>query len=85
MQPGKGVEFDSSCSTGVVENLLWDVRRKDAPNIVLGQSTDPVYIHVLSDPGEYVVTLSLKDRFGSEDRTSVTVTVTSSAISPDEQ
>jgi PKD repeat protein len=76
VQAGKGIEFDSSCSTGVPQSYLWDVRREDQPDIVQAQSALQNYVHVFNDPGVYTVSLILKDKWGAQDRTSLSITVT---------
>ncbi len=72
---GKGVSFDSSCSAGSPTSALWDVRRDDDPEIVHGQSSEERYIHVFQDPGEYTVTLTLRDSFGNQDVKTIAITV----------
>ncbi len=78
VQSGKGVEFDSSCSTGEISSLLWDVRRNDASDVVQAQSSDPTYVYVFNEPGDYTVTLSLKDSYGNQDVKTVAISVTPS-------
>lgn len=75
VQAGKGVEFDSSCSTGEITSLLWDVRRDDDPKIVQAQSSDQSYVYVFNEEGEYTVTLSLKDSYGNQDKKTVSIYV----------
>lgn len=75
VEAGKGVEFDSSCSTGKPESLLWDVRRDDDPERVQGQSGDPRYVFVFEEPGTYTVTLTLRDAQGAPEKTAVMITV----------
>lgn len=72
---GKGVEFDSSCSTGAPAAALWDIRRDDTPDVVQGQSSEADYIYVFQEPGNYTVTLTLKDAFGNLDKKSIAITV----------
>lgn len=76
VQARKGVEFDSSCSTGEISSLLWDVRSDDAPDVVQAQSEDPAYVYVFDAPGDYTITLSLKDSYGNQDKKTVSITVT---------
>ncbi len=76
VEAGKGVKFDSSCSTGIPASILWDVRRNDDPDVVQAQSSDPSYVYVFEEPGEYTVTLTLKDSFGNEDEKSLSISVT---------
>jgi PKD repeat protein len=76
VQTGKGVEFDSGCSTGTPSSYLWDVRYDAQPNVVLAQSTTPKYVYVFDNAGTYTVSLTVKDQFGNEDSKSVTITVT---------
>ncbi|MDO8648355.1 MAG: PKD domain-containing protein [Candidatus Peregrinibacteria bacterium] len=75
VQSQKSVKFDASCSTPAGVKLRWDVRSKDYPDDVLGQSADPVYIHLFEAPGEYEITLTVKDQ-EFEDSSQVTITVT---------
>ena len=75
VQAGKGVEFDSSCSTGEISSLLWDVRRDDEPDVVQAQSGDSVYVYVFDEPGDYTVTLALKDSYGNQDKKIVAISV----------
>jgi PKD repeat protein len=76
VQIGKGVEFDSACSTGTPSSLVWDVRRDDKPDTVQAQSSDPKYVYVFDAEGTYTVSLVLKDSSGSESRKTVSITVT---------
>ncbi len=78
LQAGKGVEFDSSCSTGDSSSLLWDIRRDDDPDVVQAQSSDPTYVYVFDEPGEYTVSLSLKDSYGNQDKKTITISVSPS-------
>ena len=78
LQAGKGVEFDSSCSTGDSSSLLWDVHRDDEPDVVQAQSSDPTYVYVFEEPGDYTVTLSLKDSYGNQDKKTIAISVTPS-------
>lgn len=78
VQAGKGIEFDSSCSTGMPASLLWDVRRDDAPGVVQAQSSDVSYVHVFQEPGDYTITLTLKDDSGNQSRETVSISVTPS-------
>ncbi len=73
---GGGVQLSSSCSTGVAESLLWDVRLASAPQTVQAQSQDPAYVFVPEEPGDYDVTLILKDEWGNESRETITITAT---------
>ncbi len=82
VEVGKGVEFDASCSTGVPQSTLWDVRRDDQPEVVQAQSSDQTYVYVFEEPGDYTVTLALKDEFGNQDKKSVSITVKPPAESP---
>lgn len=79
VQAGKGIEFDSGCSTGEPTSLLWDVRRTSDPDTVQAQSGDATYVYVFEEPGEYTVTLFLKDEYKNQDKKSVTITVTPAA------
>lgn len=79
VQAGKGVEFDSSCSSGSPSALVWDVRLDREPEVVRAQSEEPVYVHVFDEPGDYTITLILKDSFGNEDRASISITVSAPA------
>lgn len=74
-EEGKGIEFDSSCSTGAAD-LLWDVRNDDEPSVILAQSEEPSYIYVFEKAGEYTVTLTAKDAWGGQEKSSVHITVT---------
>lgn len=76
VQVGKGVEFDSACSTGTLQSILWDVRSTEQQNVVIAQSPLPKYVHVFDAVGTYEVKLTVKDASGYEDTKSVTVTVT---------
>ncbi len=76
VQQGKGVEFDSSCTTGTPTAIAWDVRNTDQPNIIVSQSPDSVYVHVFDAPGTYTVTLAVTDASGAQDSKSITITVT---------
>jgi PKD repeat protein len=77
VEVGKGVEFDSSCSTAIDgSQRTWDVRSASEPTVVLAQGTGDVYVHVFNTPGEYVVTVSLSDQWSKEQKTSVTISVT---------
>ncbi|NOS66754.1 MAG: PKD domain-containing protein, partial [Candidatus Peribacteraceae bacterium] len=76
VQAGKGVEFDSACSTGEASSVLWDVRRDDTPDIVQAQSGDEKYVYVFEEPGDYTVTLTLKDAFSNVDKKTVSISVT---------
>jgi PKD repeat protein len=77
---GKGIEFDSGCSTGLPSSVVWDVRSADNPQLVLAQSEDETYVHVFENPGEYDVSLTLRDEFGNQDKASVTITVTEAPV-----
>ena len=72
---GKGIEFDSACTAGVPLSFLWDVRYNPQPDVVVSQSTDKKYVSVFQNPGEYTVTLTVKDQYGNQDVKSVTITV----------
>lgn len=76
VQAGKGVQFDSACSTGNPKSYLWDVRYGAQPDVVLAQSTTSQYIYVFDTPGSYTVTLTIKDQFANEDKKTVAITVT---------
>ena len=82
VEVNKGVEFDSTCSTGIPSSLLWDVRRDDQPEVVQAQSSDETYVYVFDEPGDYTVTLTLKDSFGNQDKKSVSITVNPAAEEP---
>lgn len=75
VQEGKGIEFDAACSTGVT-SALWDVRSDDQPSVILAQSEDNSYVHVFEKEGEYTVSLTVKDAWGGQEKTSVHITVT---------
>jgi PKD repeat protein len=73
---GKGIQFDSSCSTGNPTTYLWDIHSVDKPNIVVAQSPDASYLHVFDQPGDYVITLTIHSSGDYADSKSITVTVT---------
>lgn len=75
-QVGGGVQLNSDCSTGVPVSTLWDVRLASTPQVVQAQSQDPVYVFIPEQPGDYTVSLILKDEWGNESRESLTLTVT---------
>ncbi len=76
VQAGKGVEFDSSCSTGAPQTYVWEVRDDANPNVVLAQGPAAKYIHVFETPGVYTVSLLLRDQWGNQDTSSVSISVT---------
>jgi PKD repeat protein len=82
VEAGGAVEFDSSCSAGVPTSILWDVRSASQQEVVLAQSPNPKYVHVFERPGEHIVTLTLKDSFGNQDKKTLSITVTSSGEQP---
>ncbi len=73
---GKAIEFDATCTAGVPFSFLWDVRYNPQPDVVVSHSTDKRYVSVFDTPGEYTVTLTVKDQYGNQDVKSVTITVT---------
>lgn len=77
VESGKAIEFDASCTAGVPQSFFWDVRYNPQPEIVVAQSTDPRYVSVFQNPGDYTVTLTVKDQWNNQDVKSVTITVTS--------
>jgi PKD repeat protein len=76
VQAGGGVQFDSSCSTGLPSSYLWDVRSDSQTGNALAQSTTPSYVYVFDTVGSYTVTLTIKDQFGDQDKKSISITVT---------
>ncbi len=76
VQAGKGVEFDSDCSTGVPQTYVWEIRNDASPSVVLAQSPAAKYVHVFEAPGTYTVSLTLKDQWNNQDSSSVSITVT---------
>ncbi len=76
VQAGKGVEFDSACSTGFPLTFVWDVRSDANPKVTLAQGPTAKYIHVFDVAGVYTVSLTLTDEWGNEDSSSVSITVT---------
>lgn len=76
VQTGKGVEFDSSCSTGILAAVLWDIRSAADPSAPVAQSPEPRYVHVFDAPGTYAATLTVTDGSGRRDAARVTITVT---------
>ncbi len=76
VQAGKGIEFDSACSTGFPLTFVWDVRADANPKVTLAQGPTAKYIHVFDAPGTYTVSLTLTDEWGNDDSTSVPITVT---------
>lgn len=85
VEVGKGIEFDSTCSTGDPSSLLWDVRRDDQPTVVQAQSNDEVYVYVFEETGDYTVTLSLKDSFGGQEKKTVSISVIPPSEEPPEE
>jgi PKD repeat protein len=81
VEVGESVSFDSSCSTGSPVTTLWDIRNAKTPGTVVAQSDSPLYQHVFDLPGNYVVTLKLKDDAGYTSSKSVTITVIASSTS----
>ena len=73
---GKGIEFDSTCSSGNPVSTVWDVRYDAQSTTTLAQSEDKTYIHVFEEVGTYTISLTIRDQFGNTDKDSVTVTVT---------
>ncbi len=73
---GKAIEFDAACTAGVPLSFLWDVRYNPQPDVVVSQSTDKRYVSVFQNPGDYTVSLTVKDQWGNQDTKSVTITVT---------
>lgn len=69
LKAGGGVRFDSSCSTGSWSSLSWDFGDGQ-------KSEEPATVHVFEQPGEYEVSLILRDPSLRETRASVTITVT---------
>jgi PKD repeat protein len=72
---GAGIEFDSSCSTGVATSILWDVRLDTMPGVVLAQSPDPKYVYVFEREGMYTITLTIRDEFGNQSTDTIQITV----------
>jgi PKD repeat protein len=72
---GKGVEFDSSCSTGSPVSYLWDIRYDAEPSVIQAQSPEARYVYVFEKPGDYTVSLTLKDQFGNQDKQTMSLTV----------
>lgn len=75
VEVGKGIQFDSSCSTGARTSLVWDVRKDDQADTIQAQSSDPVYVYIFEEPGDFSVTLTLKDANGVEDKKTVSILV----------
>jgi PKD repeat protein len=75
VEVGKGIEFDSSCSSGSPTSYLWDVRYDAQPDTPLAQSPESKYVYVFQTPGTYTVNLTIRDRFGNQDKKSVAITV----------
>ncbi len=76
LQVGQGVEFNSSCSTGIPTSYLWDVRSDTQPDVVLAQSPSAKYVYAFDSPGSYKVNLTIKDDWGNQDTKSLSITVT---------
>ncbi len=76
LQVGQGVEFNSSCSTGIPSSYLWDVRSDAQPDVVLAQSPNAKYVYAFDTPGSYTVKLTVKDDWGNESSDAVSLTVT---------
>lgn len=72
---GKGIEFDSSCVTGVPTSYLWDVRDNADTSQPLAQSALPRYVYVFDTVGVYTVSLTVKDAWSNQSKKSVVVTV----------
>jgi PKD repeat protein len=72
----KGVDFDSSCTTGTPTSYLWDMRYDADPATVQGQSATPQYVYVFDKVGAYTVTLTVRDDSGNQDSKKVSITVT---------
>jgi|GEM_PF-395469 len=72
---GKGIEFDASCSTGSPVSHLWDVRYDAQADTPQAQSPNQKYIYVFQTPGAYTVSLTIRDRFGNEDRKTIAIVV----------
>lgn len=75
LKVGDGVEFDSSCSTGIPSTVLWDVRLDALGGTVLAQSAGEKYIYVFEQPGTYTITLTIRDEWGNQSREILTLTV----------
>lgn len=75
VEVGKPVRFDSSCTTGNPVSFLWDVRAQVAPQESQAQSPLQAYVATFDTPGEYTVTLTVKDTWGSEDTQASTFSV----------
>ncbi|MFA6039091.1 MAG: PKD domain-containing protein [Candidatus Peribacteraceae bacterium] len=73
---GGSVKLDASCSTGSPAGYLWDIRRSDRPNFIVGQSDKEEYVHVFDQAGEYTVTLTIEDGDGYQDSRTLTMMVT---------
>jgi PKD repeat protein len=76
VQAGKGISFDADCSTGAITRYLWDVRKKDVPDVPVAQGADPQYIHVFEEAGEYTVSLIVSDASGNQDKKTLSISVT---------
>ena len=63
-----GVQFNSDCSTGDIETVTWDFGDNSTTD-----ERNP--IHVFEDEGEFVVTLSIKDRNGTISVNTLEITV----------
>ena len=79
---GKPLRFDPSCTTGKPTSYLWDVRAQVSPERPQAQSPLQTYVATFDTPGDYTVTLIVKDQWGTEDRQSSTFTV--ELASPDQ-
>ncbi|TSC79529.1 MAG: hypothetical protein G01um101425_460 [Candidatus Peregrinibacteria bacterium Gr01-1014_25] len=69
LKAGGGVQLSSDCSTGTWDSLVWDFGD--------GSQTDEKNpIHIFERPGEYTVTLTLREAQAREAATTTTITVT---------
>ncbi|GEM_PF-3230861 len=79
--PGEEVRFDASGSSNAEPNDVLQYQMDFADGHE-AQSAGPEFRHAFSDPGEYVVVVTVTDGYGLQDSASVTVQVQGAALPP---